>query len=146
MNNKIKRKLIKEFNKNNLDTTILDNYNFDIKNKKIVYMKNNMEVDFIEIGDNRGVKLKRNAERKFRLHFIDNFENMKGGFKNRFVEEFINDAEKSQNLIKGDNEQQKKDIFLKYLKYVEENIIEKIFKNPEFFTDAKSNVGIELKE
>ena len=85
MNNKIKRKLIKEFNKNNLDITILDNYNFDVKNKKIVYMKNNMEVDFIEIGDNRGVKLKRNEDRKFRLHFIDNFENMKGGSQNTII-------------------------------------------------------------
>ena len=146
MNNKIKRKLIKEFNKNNLDITILDNYNFDVKNKKIVYMKNNMEVDFIEIGDNRGVKLKRNEDRKFRLHFIDNFENMKGGSQNTIInfKEMVENKE-TITLEKGDKKN-KKTIFLAYLKHVEEKIIKDILKNPDFYTTVKSNVGIDLKE
>ena len=52
MNNKIRKKLIKEFNKYNLDKNILDNYNFEIINKKFVYIKDNKKYNFIEIDDN----------------------------------------------------------------------------------------------
>ena len=67
MNNKIRKKLLKEFNKYNLDESILDNYNFKIKDRKFVYIKDNKNNNFIDIGNNKGVRLKRNSEKKFGL-------------------------------------------------------------------------------
>ena len=88
MNNKIKRRLMNEFDKYSLDKSILDNYEFDVINKNIVYKKNNKINDYIRINNEKGYRLKRNNEGSFRLQSINIndktsdgifFENQVGG-------------------------------------------------------------------
>ena len=81
MNNKIKKKLIKEFDKYDLDKNILRDYTFNLKNKKIVYLNDNKINKFIKFNNNTGVRLKRNDKGKFRLQIIDiNSEPLNGKF------------------------------------------------------------------
>lgn len=81
MNNKIKKKLIKEFDKYDLDKNILRDYTFDVKNKKIVYLNDNKINKFIKFNNNSGVRLKRNDKGKFRLQIINiNSEPLNGQF------------------------------------------------------------------
>jgi hypothetical protein len=155
MNNKIRKKLIKEFNKYNLDKNILDNYNFEIINKKFVYIKDNKKYNFIEIDDNKGVRLKRNSEKKFRLQILDTdskkynakfLEDMVGGTKT--IDNFF-DEKKNDNLSwSTENTPTKwgKDDFSKYSLFVEKNIIDNIFQNREFYENGKYSTFIKMDE
>ena len=71
MNNKIKKKLISEFDKYNINKNIIKKNQFDFENKQIVYIKDDIKYDFIKIDNDKGMRLKRNKSRKFRLQLIN---------------------------------------------------------------------------
>jgi len=155
MNNKIRKKLLKEFNKYNLDESILDNYNFKIKDRKFVYIKDNKNNNFIDIGNNKGVRLKRNSERKFKLQILDTNSKKKNAV---FLEELdggseanINDpilefyGVKDQNFDFNNRLKWDKSKFSIYFNKIQEEIIEKLFKNKEFLKDIGTSVEMDKK-
>ena len=108
MNNKIRLRLINELDRYNIDKSILDNYEFDVIDKKIVYKKDNMIKNYIEFKDNIGYRLKRNKEGSFRLQSIDISDKNSRGI---FLENQLGGAQKSLSFVD----------FKKYFYYVNNN-------------------------